>query len=216
MTVWCRCMLFLSLLSTDIKWVRGQFDSNGFINIDCGLPENDSYVDGPTKLLYISDSQFIDTGANYNISREYVTASLLRQYLTVRSFNSGTRNCYLLKSLVPGWKYLIRATFLYGNYDGLNKSVMFDLHNGVNFWKTVNISDPVAPVIAEVITVAAADYVHICLVNTGGGTPFISSLDLRPLQNSLYPLANSTQSLSVVKRINAGPTDATIIRHFQI
>ncbi|KAJ3704088.1 hypothetical protein LUZ61_007793 [Rhynchospora tenuis] len=152
----------------------------------------------------MSDARFIDTGVNYNISREYITPSLSRQYSTVRSFDSGTRKCYLLKSLVPGWKYLIRATFLYGNYDGLNKSVMFDLHNGVNFWKSINISDPVVPVIAEVIMVATANYVNVCLVNTDGGTPFISSLDLRPLQNSLYPLANSTQSLSVVKHLNAG------------
>ncbi|KAJ3704081.1 hypothetical protein LUZ61_007786 [Rhynchospora tenuis] len=207
------CILFLSLLGTDNKCVRGQFDGNGFISIDCGLPENGSYIDDHTKLSYISDTQFIDTGLNHNISKEY-TPSVSKQYLTVRSFNSGTRNCYSLKSLVPGSKYLIRATFLYGNYDGLNQFSMFDLYIGVNFWKTVNISNAVTPVIAEVITVALADYVQVCLVNTGGGTPFISSLDLRPLKDTLYLLANSTQSLALVKRLNAGPTDTTIIRHF--
>ncbi|KAJ4821267.1 Leucine-rich repeat protein kinase family protein [Rhynchospora pubera] len=206
------CMLLLSLLGTDNKWVRGQFDSNGFISIDCGLSENDSYIDEHTKLSYISDAQFIDTGLNHNISKEY-TPSLSRQYLTVRSFNSGARNCYSLKSLVLGSKYLIRATFLYGNYDGLNQFAMFDLYLGVNFWKTVNISDAVTPIIAEVITVAPADYVQVCLANTGGGTPFISSLDLRPLKDTLYLLANSTQSLSLVKRLNAGPTNTTIIRY---
>lgn len=153
---------------------------------------------------------------NCDISREYITPSLSRQYLTVRSFDSGTRNCYSLKSLVPESKYLIRATFLYGNYDGLNKFAMFDLHVGVNFWKTINISDAKIPIIAEVITVAPADYVQVCLVNTGGGTPFISSLDLRPLRSTIYQFANSTQSLSVVRRLNAGPTDTTIIRHFKI
>lgn len=200
--------LFVSVMTKLINTV------SGFISIDCGLSANDSYIDVPTKLSYMSDAQFIDTGMNYDISGEYITPSLSTQYLTVRSFNSGTRNCYTLKSLVQGSKYLIRATFLYGNYDGLNKFAMFDLHIGVNFWKKINISDAVTPIVAEVTTVAPTDYVQVCLVNTGGGTPFISSLDLRPLKDSIYLLANSTQSLSLVKRLNAGPTNTGIIRYF--
>ncbi|KAJ3704097.1 hypothetical protein LUZ61_007802 [Rhynchospora tenuis] len=102
---------------------------------------------------------------------------------------------------------------MYGNYDGLNKGVIFDLHIGVNYWRTVNISDPDKRTIAEVIFVAPVDYIQVCLVNSGLGTPFISSLDLRPMKNRLYPFANSSQSLVLAGRLNAGPTDTTIIRY---
>ncbi|KAJ3695084.1 hypothetical protein LUZ60_000461 [Juncus effusus] len=58
---WCLFFLSFSL------HVLGQPDSLGFISIDCGLPPNSSYIDKVTKLTYISDTQFIDTGVNHNV-----------------------------------------------------------------------------------------------------------------------------------------------------
>ncbi|KAJ3670935.1 hypothetical protein LUZ60_008361 [Juncus effusus] len=204
--------LLLSFFAINVG-VHGQLDSTGFISIDCGISPNSSYTDAGTKLLYTSDSQFIDTGSNHNISAEYISPTLLTQYQNLRSFPTGTRNCYTLKSLEVGLKYLVRATFMYGNYDGLNKIPFFDLHIGVNFWKTLNLTDAEKTTIAEVMIVTPVDYIQVCLVNTGSGTPFISSLDLRPLKNSIYPAVNATQSLSLVRRLNAGPTDTAIIRY---
>ncbi|KAJ4797475.1 Leucine-rich repeat protein kinase family protein [Rhynchospora pubera] len=193
--------------------VNGQGDNTGFVSIDCGLPEKDISSTLTRTLTYSSDAQFIDAGTNYNISAEYITPTLSPQYFNVRSFKTGIRNCYTIKYLVAGLKYLVRATFMYGNYDGLNKEVVFDLHIGVNYWKTINISDPGKTTIAEVIFVCPVDYIQVCLVNTGLGIPFISSLDLRPIKNHLYPAVNSSQSLVLVRRLNAGPTDTTIIRY---
>jgi hypothetical protein len=58
----------------------------------------------------------------------------------------------------------------------------------------------------EAILVAPDDFVQVCLVNTGSGTPFISALELRPLKSSLYPQANATQGqgLLLSYRINFG------------
>ncbi|XP_078168529.1 putative leucine-rich repeat receptor-like protein kinase At2g19210 [Carex rostrata] len=193
--------------------VSGQADNTGFVSIDCGLPGNYTYKDFSSTLTYSSDAQYIDTGTNHNISVEYITPKLSPHYLNIRSFDTGIRNCYTIKSLVARVKYLVRATFMYGNYDGLNKGPIFDLHIGVNFWRTVNTSDPEKLVIAEVMFVTPVDYIQVCLVNTSRGTPFISSLDLRPMKSSLYPSANSNQSLSLISRQNAGPTDTTIIRY---
>lgn len=141
-----------------------------------------------------------------------MTPTLSKLYLSVRSFPTGTRNCYTLNSLLAGAKYLVRATFKYANYDGLNKLLIFDLHIGVNFWQTINVSDANTAYLAEVITVAPANYLQVCLINTGLGTPFISALDMRPLKPILYPAANATQSIVLYARLNAGPTDNTIIR----
>lgn len=108
---------------------------------------------------------------------------------------------------------------MYGNYDGLNKLPIFDLYLGVNFWKTVNISDPGSGTLIEVITVAPDEFMQVCLVNTGGGIPFISVLDLRPLKNILYPAVNATQSLVLFRRLNVGPTNDVAFRlvgHFML
>ncbi|XP_073006814.1 probable LRR receptor-like serine/threonine-protein kinase At1g05700 [Typha latifolia] len=183
----------------------------GFITIDCGLPEKSSYVDNKTNLEYTSDEQFIDTGTNYNISNEYVKGASLKQFLNVRSFPTGTRNCYTLNSLVAGYKYLVRAIFFYGNYDGLNKPPLFDLYTGINFWKTVNASNGSST--EEVILVAQTDYLQVCLANKGLGTPFISGLELRPLREKLYPVVDPTRSVALYERLNMGPTNDVVIRY---
>uniref|UniRef100_A0A8R7K3M4 Malectin-like domain-containing protein n=1 Tax=Triticum urartu TaxID=4572 RepID=A0A8R7K3M4_TRIUA len=109
---------------------RAQPDNKGFISIDCGLSEEIGFVDNTTKLSYAPDAGFVDAGTNHIISPEYVTnvsSSLAKNWYSLRSFTAGTRNCYTLRSLMPGLKYLIRGKFMYGNYDGLDKPPMFDL-----------------------------------------------------------------------------------------
>jgi hypothetical protein len=113
---------------------------------------------------------------------------------------------------VPGSKYLLPAFFRYSNYDGLEKLPIFDLYLGVNWWRTVNISEAEQPVMAEVSAVIPDESVQVCLVNTGSGTPFISSLFLRPLENTLYPQVNRTQGLILIDRLNMGGTGLYPIR----
>ncbi|PNT70862.1 hypothetical protein BRADI_2g19250v3 [Brachypodium distachyon] len=190
---------------------RAQPDSKGFISIDCGLPGETGYVNDTTKLSYATDAGFIDAGTNHNISAEYITPSLVRSWYNVRSFPSpaGTRNCYTLRSIERGLKYLIRARFKYGNYDGLDRPPVFHLYVGVNFWTAVNVTRPDEAMLMEVIVVVPDDYVQVCLVNTGAGTPFISGIDLRPLKRTLYPQAIASQGLVLHARINFGPTDVS-------
>ena len=75
---------------------------------------------------------------------------------------------------------------MYGNYD--NKGVVpeFDLYLGVNLWDTVKFYDAVTTKNIEIIHVLSSDHIHVCLVDTGKGTPFISVLELRPLENVTY------------------------------
>ncbi|KAG8086153.1 hypothetical protein GUJ93_ZPchr0010g8644 [Zizania palustris] len=207
-------LCFVAAAAAGVLLARAQPDSKGFISIDCGLPGKTSYVDGTTKISYAADDGFTDAGANRNISAEYIRPLLSRRYHNVRSFPDGERNCYTLRSLVAGLKYIVRATFLYGDYDGLNRMPAFDLYIGVNFWTMVNITDPGGPQLIEAIVVVPDDFVHVCLVNTGAGTPFISSLDLRPLENRLYPQVNVTQGVVLLDRRNFGPTaDTDVIRY---
>jgi hypothetical protein len=145
-----------------------------------------------------------------NISAAHITSELSRRYHDVRSFPDGPRNCYTLRSLVPGGKYLLRAMFLYGDYDGLGRPPIFDLHVGVNYWKTVNVSGPGVEVTAEAVVVVPDDFVQVCLLNTGTGTPFVSALELRPLKMKYYPQVNLTQGLVLDYRLNLGPAIGTV------
>ncbi|KAL5230992.1 hypothetical protein ABZP36_029768 [Zizania latifolia] len=215
-------LLLLSLAAaTGVLRVGGQGgapDKTGFVSIDCGLPEKSSYVDGATKLEFTSDAVFTDAGTNHNVSAEYATASTTadRIFYNLRSFPAGggaARNCYTLPSVVPGSKYLVRAKFMYGNYDGLNKPPAFDLHLGVNFWQTVTVPSADWLGIAEVIAFVPDESVQVCLVNTGTGTPFISGLELRPLTSSLYQHANATQGLVLLDRRNFGAGGSTAVRY---
>ena len=117
------------------------------------------------------------------------------------------RNCYALPT-EAGTRYLVRAEFAYGNYDGKNSSsVEFDLHLGGNYWDTVNAA-PASDVVREALFVAWAGWTPVCLVNTGRGTPFVSVLELRPLGGALYPPVTPGLIMSLYTRRNMGASDS--------
>ena len=112
-----------------------------------------------------------------------------KQLMNVRSFPEGVRNCYTLEpENGKGSKYLIRVFFMYGNYDSKNQPPVFKLYLGVDEWETVNFNINISNQIVrkEIIHVPKTDYIDVCLVNNGSGTPFISALELRQLGNSSY------------------------------
>ncbi|RVX16910.1 putative leucine-rich repeat receptor-like serine/threonine-protein kinase [Vitis vinifera] len=159
-------------------------DTQGFISIDCGIAPGSSYTDDRTQIHYTSDAEFTDTGINYNVSR---SENPSKQLMNVRSFPEGARNCYTLEpEKGKGNKYLIRAFFMYGNYDSKNQVPVFKLYLGVDKWDTIKFKNSNKIVRKEIIHIPKTDYIDVCLVNNGSGTPFISALELRPLDNSSY------------------------------
>ncbi|KAM0855785.1 hypothetical protein ACQ4PT_049563 [Festuca glaucescens] len=193
--------LLLLLLLWSVSPGHGQPDALGFISIDCGITNGTSYPDESTRgLRYVSDAGFVDAGAGTNagINPPYRDRDLAPRYLNVRYFpttGAGARSCYTLRGLSPGARYLVRCTFYYGNYDLLNRPPTFGLHLGVNRWATVNFTAADDTVILEAVAVSQADFLQVCLVDIGQGTPFISGLDLRPLKAAMYPEATLNQSL---------------------
>ncbi|KAM3699585.1 hypothetical protein ACJW31_05G036600 [Castanea mollissima] len=176
-------------------------DQSGFISIDCGTPANLSYTEPFIGINYISDATFIDTGISKSISYE-LKASYQQQKWTLRSFPDGIRNCYRI-NITQGVRYLIRTTFLHGNYDGQDNYLPeFDLHLGPNMWDTVKIKNASYTVNKELIHVPTLNYIHVCLVNTNLGTPFISAIELRPLNNKTY--VTQSGSLALLFRTDQG------------
>ncbi|XP_074561941.1 putative LRR receptor-like serine/threonine-protein kinase At1g05700 [Curcuma longa] len=182
-------------------------DDLGFLSIDCGIEPGSSYVDPRFNISYVSDAGFIDTGVNRNVSADYLSDFRPPMFHTLRAFPNGTRNCYTIGSpaVVRGSKYLLRAWFFYGNYDGLDgQPQSFHLHLGVNYWDRIDVTDTRGFYWTETIAAAIAGYFSVCLVNTGTGTPFISGIELRPLKDGLYPAADEWRSLVMVDRWNLG------------
>ncbi|GMN27469.1 hypothetical protein TIFTF001_001659 [Ficus carica] len=194
-----------------IVFVHAQ-DQSGFISLDCGISEDSNYTDQKTGLNYISDESFIDSGVSRIVLPEYRASFVDKQVWNLRSFPDGLKNCYTLKSAqAKGNKYLIRATFLYGNYDQNGTVPIFDLYLGGNKWDTVKLINESMIQYMEIVHIPYSNYIFVCLVNTGYGTPFISALELRPLGNSTYRTPYA--SLLLYKRMDIGSATNTTIRY---
>ncbi|KAL4355721.1 hypothetical protein AHAS_Ahas09G0015000 [Arachis hypogaea] len=197
--------LLLGILSF-LAPVLGQ-DQSEFTSIDCRLPENSNYTEKSTGINYISDANFIDSGVSKTVSPQDKTTH--QQYFTyLRSFPNGTRNCYRI-NVTSATRYLIRTSFLYGNYDGLNKLPQFDIYLGVHFWDTVKFTNSSLSKNYEIIHTPSLDYIHICMVNKGTGTPFISVIERRILNNATYTTKNKkpSTSLALFRRYKDDPYD---------
>ncbi|XP_076917760.1 putative LRR receptor-like serine/threonine-protein kinase At1g67720 [Bidens hawaiensis] len=198
-------LLLLFVLVLDFELTTAQIP--GFISFDCGGQSN--FTDN-LGLDWTPDNQII-YGITTNIS---VTNETRQQYQTVRYFPADNRKyCYTL-DVKSRTRYLIRATFLYGNFDNNNVYPKFDISMGPTRWATIVISDANIIESQELIFLASDSTVSVCLSNATTGQPFISTLELRPFNGSVYltPFENEF-FLGVSARINFGAENEDPIRY---
>ncbi|XP_068644907.1 probable LRR receptor-like serine/threonine-protein kinase At1g05700 [Aristolochia californica] len=163
-----------------------------WLKIDCG-GEDDS-VTG-----WVSDDSFISTGHN-SLPEEKID---MLQLNTLRFFSDQNKNCYTLPATAQE-KYLIRAGFYYGNYDGKFRGPVFDLQFDGNFWVTVDTSNN-TPFAEEAIVVAKRDNISVCVARTkDGDLPFISSLEMINLSPDMYGAMDNNTALFMDYRLNFG------------
>ncbi|XP_042476517.1 probable LRR receptor-like serine/threonine-protein kinase At1g67720 isoform X1 [Macadamia integrifolia] len=179
----------------------------GFVSIDCGGKEN--FTDD-LGLEWIPDDQFI-YGETTNI---FVANETRKQYMTLRHFPADNRKyCYSLK-VVTRTRYLVRTTFLYGNFDNNNVYPKFDLSFGATHWSTIVISDANTIEVRELIFLASFPTISVCLSNATTGKPFISTLELRQFNDSIYYTDFENQFfLSTSARINFGADSDAPVRY---
>ncbi|XP_031488587.1 probable LRR receptor-like serine/threonine-protein kinase At1g05700 [Nymphaea colorata] len=194
---------FFLLFSCAALFLRVGGAQEGFISLDCGAPNGTSYK-SDIGLFYTSDSSYISSGVAKQISSDYLTSSVARIYQTVRSFPQYTRNCYSLGRLTSGSRYIIRASFMYGNYDGLRLAPNFDLYMGLDLWNTIQLDNETHVLRTEIIKIATSTSLSVCLLKSGNSMPFISALELRPY-DGIYSPGNQS-SLVTFKRIDFGST----------
>ncbi|XP_019096759.1 PREDICTED: receptor-like protein kinase At3g21340 isoform X2 [Camelina sativa] len=185
------CALIFITFYALLHLVEAQ-DQKGFISLDCGsLPNDPPYNDPSTGLTYSTDNGFVHSGKTGRIQKEFESI-FSKPTLKLRYFPDGDRNCYTL-NVTQDTNYLIKAVFVYGNYDGLDNYPSFDLYLGPNLWATVDMVGRTNGTIQEIIHKTTSKSLQVCLVKTGTSSPMINTLELRPLKNNTY----NTQSGSL-------------------
>ena len=187
-----------------------KFNLLGAISIDCGVSEG--YTDKATNVQYqADDTTFVQSGQIGHVFSKYnftFVPQAMKQLTSLRSFPIGKRNCYTLKRKQgKNNEYLIRAYFAYGNYDSKDKVPTFDLHLGVNNFTTIVLDDADNVLRTEVIHFTTTGTIDLCLVDTSQGEPFISLLELWPLDNSVYEAPSTLLPLHLMTRPNLGMSE---------
>ncbi|XP_065856231.1 probable LRR receptor-like serine/threonine-protein kinase At1g67720 [Euphorbia lathyris] len=200
-----RLLLFSCLLFLLLEFVSAQMP--GFVSLNCGAKENFTDELG---LVWTTDENFI-YGEPATIS---VANETRKQYNTLRHFPADSRKyCYTL-AVISRTRYLLRATFLYGNFDSNNVYPKFDVSVGATHWSTIVISDANTIESAELIFRASSPSVSVCLSNATTGQPFISTLELRQFNGSMYYTDYENQYyLSLSARINFGAESEDPVRY---
>ncbi|KAF0933677.1 hypothetical protein E2562_018906 [Oryza meyeriana var. granulata] len=184
----------------------------GFQSIDCGGSGN--YTD-ELGLDWMADDPYVGGGAGTAATISAPSSqSQRRPYTTVRYFPAdGRKYCYTV-GVRPRTRYLLRASFLYGNFDGSRVFPEFDLYVGASRWSTIVIYDEARVVTREMVALAQSPSLSVCLANATTGQPFISALELRPLNGSLYHTAfEAAFFLGLAARVNFGAPTADPVRY---
>ncbi|XP_024540395.1 probable LRR receptor-like serine/threonine-protein kinase At1g67720 isoform X1 [Selaginella moellendorffii] len=177
-----------------------------YINIDCGGAIGFTDSRGQA---WVRDAGFTSTGAVARVS----IANSSQELGSLRYFPDGydEKSCYEVP-VVLGNKYLVRATFFYGDYDGKRKPPSFDLYLQASHWTALTTSLDKATS-SEILAVATSNSLSVCLAaSAAGNVPFISSLELRHLEATMYEALSLDRALLLFQRLDIGSLSPTSIR----
>ncbi|KAF1859547.1 hypothetical protein Lal_00010131 [Lupinus albus] len=168
-----------------------------FVSIDCGSYE--STID-TNNITWIGDDAYIQFGESHQIP------SAPSIFNTLRAFPYGNESCYSIE-VENGEKVLTRATFFYGNYDNKSSPPIFDLHFDGNFWASVNTSMASSEynLDYEAIYATKGNTTNICVTQKmPNHIPFITSLEVRSLNSTMYSQLEPNHSLILLGRYAFG------------
>jgi Malectin-like domain len=184
-----------------------EITTQGFVNIDCG--GSNAHTDD-IGLQWTPDSSYL-FGQSAKTSS---VNSNKTQYKTVRFFPADDRKyCYTL-NVTTGLRYLVRATFLYGNFDNTNVYPKFIISLGATLWDLIIINDARTAVVSEMLVLAPSSSLSVCLLNASSGVRFISTIELRQFNGSMYTSYYETQYfMFLAARVNFGALSNASIRY---
>ncbi|KAI3966310.1 hypothetical protein MKW92_042132 [Papaver armeniacum] len=199
------CILILFLHSAPSVFAQ----VNEFISIDCGATSN--YTDPSTGLQWISDTGLFRHGTVVEIDSPNRDIS---QHWRRRDFPADSKKyCYTLRT-TKRRRYLVRATFQYGNSGNGDPYPKFQLYLDATMWSTVTIFDASRVYVEEMIVKAPSSLINVCLCCASTASPFISTLELRPLNLSMYTTDYEDDFfLNLAARVNFGAPTKDAVRY---
>ncbi|AES72102.1 putative protein kinase RLK-Pelle-LRR-I-1 family [Medicago truncatula] len=203
-------LFFLFLLTLLVLISCASCQLQEFISIDCGGTRS-NYTDTTTGLTWISDSEIMKHGETVEVKNPNGNKV---QYQKRRDFPTDSRKyCYTLEA-EERRRYLVRATFQYGSLQNGDTYPQFQLYLDATKWATVSIYDESRIYVKEMIFRAPSNSVDVCICCATTGSPFISTIELRPLNLSMYATDFEDDFfLKVAARINFGAPTGDAVRY---
>ncbi|EXC25124.1 putative LRR receptor-like serine/threonine-protein kinase [Morus notabilis] len=203
---WVRFFLFFGF------WVLVAFsDQDGFLSLSCGGTTNYTDTSG---ISWIPDSAYISIGNTTSIdyTENYSSSTVPARFFPL----SQARNCYRLPVKNMSSLVLVRAEFVYKNFDGRGKAPAFYVSLGTAILGKMDMAKN-DPLIEEFVwPVNNKETLSFCLLGGGvrhKGSPVISSLEVRPLPEGAYTSGLRdfpNKSLRKSYRINCGYTNGSL------
>ncbi|XP_065874435.1 probable LRR receptor-like serine/threonine-protein kinase At1g67720 isoform X3 [Euphorbia lathyris] len=198
---------FLLLFVFSVSSVLSQVTE--FISIDCGSTSN--YTDPKTGLQWVSDNGMMAHGESVQVNNpdaDWV------QYQRRRDFPIDNKKyCYNLRTRERR-RYLVRATFQYGTLESEDSFPKFELYLDATKWSTVTIMEASRVYAKEMIIRAPSSSIDVCICCATTGSPFISTIELRPLNLSMYATDYEDDFfLKLAARVNFGAPSENALRY---
>ena len=135
-------------------------------------------------ISWVPDTAYITTGKTTTITYSDGSSSL---NISARFFpDSRRRKCYRIPVNNATTLVLVRAKFVYKNYDELGTPPTFFVSVGTAIAATINLYEH-DPWTEEFLWTVNKDTLPFCLIaKPDGGSPVISSLEIRPLPQGAY------------------------------
>lgn len=180
--------------------------------INCG---STTQVVEENGLKYVPDHEYISVGNITSIKQPGVSPRLT----SLRYFADtvAKKFCYTLP-VNKGDKFLVRATYYYGGFDGGKEPPVFDQIIDGTLWGIVNTTEDYANGLSsyyEIVVMAQSQSLSVCVARNGHtvSNPFISALEVLFLDNSLYNATDFNKyALSTIARTTFG-SGGDIIRY---
>ncbi|KAL3684443.1 hypothetical protein R1sor_002465 [Riccia sorocarpa] len=204
--MWTACLRIL-LLSSLIVTVLSQ-GATDFISIDCGgqfgfkdltdieWSTDERYLDSIAVLRNRSVAVPATTTLDEKTSKTLANAELVKTAMVFRPGVEGispSKYCYVVK-VQNATNYLVRAIFPSSNLTARDSNIDLTRYN-TRFYFTVDSTfistidlDPVAPKTVELVVTPLDTNMYICFVplEDRSSMPAVSTIELRPLPDSLY------------------------------
>ena len=162
-------------------------------------------------ISWVPDATYVTSGKTTTIN--YSDSSYSKN-VSARFFpHSRGRACYRIPVSNATTLVLVRAKFVYKNYDGLEKPPTFSVSLGTAIGANINLTK-VDPWTEEFLWTVNKETLPFCLnAIPSGGSPVISSLEIRPLPKGSYTNGREDFPNKLLRksyRIDCGHTNESI------